>query len=79
MFFRRPVNNGLPRPWKPVRSSPYASMKRAPYAEYTARRARSEEALNLVEDRLVEEIEERRVEDERIQLDTSDEFVECEE
>ena len=53
-------------------------MRQAPFAEYTARRARSEEALNLVEERLLEEIEERRMEDERIQLDTSEEFVECE-
>ena len=79
MVFRRPVSNGLPRPWKPVRSSPYASMRQAPFAEYTARRARSEEGLNLVEDRLVEEIEERRAEEERILLDTSEEYVECEE
>ena len=54
-------------------------MRQAPFAEYTARRARSEECLNLVEDRLVEEIEERRAEDERILLDTSEEYVECEE
>ena len=52
-------------------------MRQAPWAEYTARRARSEEGLNLVEDRLVDEIEERRRGDERIQLDTSEEYVEC--
>ena len=45
---------------------------------YSARRTRSEEHLHLVEGSLVEQIEERQKrEEEEGLLDTSEEYVEC--
>ena len=46
------------------------------WAEYAARRTRSEEDLHVVEGPLVEEIRERKAREEA-ELDTSEEYLDC--